>query len=1424
VFDCTADTAIDIPGRLTITAGAGISCEGSDGGPGFRGSPGFDVTLNVGGDLIVQGFISAVGGTGGSGSTGANGAVGGEGGDGDIDVCGHMVVEATSLISARGAIGGGGGPGSGSSRGGNGNVGGSGGTISIDVDGSFVESSDGAIDASGGGGGTGGAGGFDGNGGNGANAGSGGTINISSCTTDIAGGVASGGGTGGSGGPGGGNGDGGANGNGGNGGTLTLASGTDLLLQSSAILSLIGGNEGQVGSGNPPGADVGIGGNGGSITANHCSRFLDSGAALLLQGGQLGGMAGSLTPLDTVTCCSCDSPLDCDDRDPCTDDRCEESTCVRVALSDTSPCDDGDGCTVGDVCTDRVCRGDRVCVGFGPVADQPAVRGTRFGDAVALAGQRLMIGAPSDFDREGAVYVLDIDGSGSAALRYRLNNPLPALSRDFGSAVTFAAGNSLAVGALGDRGPTGERNPGAVHVFSGASGTLRFTLFPPEPPTEEDETFGSAMAAVGASILVGDSRCNVYLFDAASGVRREMRDPDENSLGCGSFGAAVADAGEGAILVGDPSDRRAYLIRASDGGRLQTFAPSSGNQLDEFGAAVAALGKQVLIGAPGDDVAYLFDRDTGAVVRVLTNPAAPPLSGGRFGATVAVTNTGLLVGAPGNEARPPSTRLGAVYLINAQNGEVIQSVAHPEPQRLSPPLREFGAAITVDPSDGSRVLVGSPGTVGGTAYLFAFEQAALVFGLEGPGVGSFFGASVVALEEEILVGAPGADLRGIAAGSVYRVSAQSGDIIGSFQSPRPTERQRFGTSVAAGPQLVIIGAPGDDAAADDAGAVFAKNYDGTDEYIAISPDPRAGDGFGTAVALVGPALVVGAPFADVTAPDAGAAFVFDAATGAFSRRLAKPAPLSSVGAFFGSSLAALGEDVLIGSPFDENGAGAVLLFDLATGELLRTLHNPDPSPGDLFGASISVVAGNILVGAPLADVNGSSGAVSDAGAAYLFDGVTGDLLCELQSPEPAPSDEFGFAVAALGEDLVVGAPLEEPSGASIIDTGGAFVFVFDGTSCNLRDVRPNPLGATRDQAGFSLAIFGTDVLMGAPRGGGLYLARAQGPGATSESRAGVTAESPVACSDFVAGTRVRPYCDDDDPCTDDVCQSGGCVHNPVAGCRPLGCRLDAQCDDGLMCNGFELCQLCTGCFLNSDLPCCDQSAKCSPGVVLPRGTPCPNGNACDGTETCSDGVCLPGRSLECIPRRACEVPGCNPATGCTFTPMGCPCVNDQECDDLNPCTEDACDIEGCSNPPATGASCDDGNSCNGAESCREGQCVRGSAPICTKASSIDECFEAARCALPVPGCVDGEMPERVKESLAQAQQFIDQARGEAGRAARIRPVRRALEELSVASRALRRLQKKRPLPPECYDVLKADVAQSRDEARQLLRVLQKTPK
>jgi len=241
---------------------------------------------------------------------------------------------------------------------------------------------------------------------------------------------------------------------------------------------------------------------------------------------------------------------------------------------------------------------------------------------------------------------------------------------------------------------------------------------------------------------------------------------------------------------------------------------------------------------------------------------------------------------------------------------------------------------------------------------------------------------------------------------------------------------------------------------------------------------------------VGDDVLVGAPHDDVTRPGvkAGAVSLFDGSTGALLHTFRNPTPDLPGG--FGFSVAGLGGNVLVGAPLDDYlgpNRGAVYLFDGGTGNLLHSFLNPTPADSEFFGVSIAGVGGNALVGAP-GDSTGPGGTVvDDAGAAYLFDGSTGNLLHTFLNPTPALGDGFGDSVARFGSNFLVGAPGD--------DTGGlnhGAVYLFDGGTGALLQTFlatvSNPPGSFR--LGGSVAEFGGNVLAGSGGGsanGGVYL-------------------------------------------------------------------------------------------------------------------------------------------------------------------------------------------------------------------------------------------------------------------------------------------------------------------------------------------------
>lgn len=311
---------------------------------------------------------------------------------------------------------------------------------------------------------------------------------------------------------------------------------------------------------------------------------------------------------------------------------------------------------------------------------------------------------------------------------------------------------------------------------------------------------------------------------------------------------------------------------------------------------------------------------------------------------------------------------------------------------------------------------------------FALHQ---VFRHPAPDSYDGFGRSVALVDGKALVGAYCS--AEVYTGSAFLFDPSTGDLLHTFTSPAPAAYDYFGWCVAAAGENVLIGAYG-------LGAAYLFDQDGILLQTYLNPRLETDDKFGWSVAAVGDKVLIGAPENDTGASNAGAAYLFDASSGALLQTFLNPAPAAND--YFGRSVAGVAAKALIGS-YPSN---AAYLFDGSTGELLHTLQDPSFPAFSGLGFSVAGVGNNALIGAPWGDSQGVS-----AGIAHLFDGASGELLLSLHKPDPQVGDGFGRCVTSAGTNILVSAPYDDTAALD----GGA-VFLFDGATGDLLQAIPDP--------------------------------------------------------------------------------------------------------------------------------------------------------------------------------------------------------------------------------------------------------------------------------------------------------------------------------------------------------------------------------
>ncbi|MEM7457069.1 MAG: hypothetical protein AAF456_22190 [Planctomycetota bacterium] len=133
-----------------------------------------------------------------------------------------------------------------------------------------------------------------------------------------------------------------------------------------------------------------------------------------------------------------------------------------------------------------------------------AQQGAEFGNAIAVQGNLLVVGAPGWDDSatdSGVVFIIDLSAEDPGVPMYTISNPLPSVGSRFGSSVAME-GSTVVVGAPFANGSS--INDGIAYVYDIASADPAVPVRTIQNPSPDfEDAFGVSVAIVESQILVG---------------------------------------------------------------------------------------------------------------------------------------------------------------------------------------------------------------------------------------------------------------------------------------------------------------------------------------------------------------------------------------------------------------------------------------------------------------------------------------------------------------------------------------------------------------------------------------------------------------------------------------------------------------------------------------------------------------------------------------------------------------------------------------------------------------------------------------------------------------------------------------------------------------------------------------------------------
>lgn len=610
-----------------------------------------------------------------------------------------------------------------------------------------------------------------------------------------------------------------------------------------------------------------------------------------------------------------------------------------------------------------------------------------FGQCLAGNTTHIAIGASGHevgtYDGAGAVFVYDL---ATRSLVTQINNPLEAANPayDYFGEMIAMTDTFLAIACPYEYGPGSTDSEGSVRIYNTSTWAFIKRLYTTDA-TKPYAYFGIGMSAKGNTLVVTTH--------------------NQNSLG--GYGTAII--WDDVLTAAAPYDAEP----ASSSYTLKAVAVSDGF------IAISQLTGTI-------ESVMVRDRSTKAVLRT-------------FSKTSGITgNTGFGARQKGFRTYQDKLLLGAEY----------------EMRIITDPK---GAAYTFDLSTGDqRRYIKNPAVFGESSN-------------------DGYGANIAVSNNRLAISTKEVSISPYMRGSIFLYDTATMALIkelkdsnyaGSFEG-------MYGTSMVIDNQILVVGSPTKWGTANKAGVINVySSVDGT--HLGQIGDPgtvNANEYFGTSLALTTNYIAVGAE-GNINGVAAGSVFFFSKSTRAYSRVIHDPAPAASN--YFGRLVRDNGQDRVVvsapGNDIDGANSGRIYHVDINAGSVLRTFQNPTPAHTG-FGEKMVVNSGKLYVA--VANFVHATGV--NKGYVLVYNISTGELLKTLVSPKTAVNADkkYGYSLDVRAGYIAI------TEADTVTEQGEIFIYN-EADNYNLVQVVENPNGypdATNDDRfGFDRIVMDADYL------------------------------------------------------------------------------------------------------------------------------------------------------------------------------------------------------------------------------------------------------------------------------------------------------------------------------------------------------------